>query len=880
MAKVRTMSNLTLDKSNNNLVKNPFFVGLELGNILKLNPFDIYSNYDCVYVVYIGNDKISITDVMNIFMNNINKDSLKKICEKFNICKVNLDILKNYELKKRCNIVSSKMLEYLFGDKYDYDITNIVLPLFEFNRDNTLNLIKLNMKHDYIDELDNLLSLRTYHNYSNRNVIDLNIKQLINKLGNECFWLNKKNCNFNVSKEFSDRKIKYNDIFLEMVSMKKIKDANSMEELIEKIHNNESSYEMPTNNIDIIKDEDNKKCQYINYYDIMKENNCEYFNINTEVNEKTKNKILNILKKTNEKERFMIMNKLLVSDKYWIYILQKEILQECKSIFEDYPVLFSYTMSYAILNAYLLENRNSNLVFDIDSACNFPSYPFSLDNIKSSPYIPLLIDEEFLNTNNISKGLTPLMDYKKYYGLCTKKEGIKRLNIFCTKDSKINIFEGMNSNVLAVCGSAMTACLQKYNPLLENYWNIEDYERKWNTYFSDYYGSSDIDIMCQTKNNSEYIYHATEFIQNMCKNLKCERKDIYIEPIKNSCVVISSKYFENCMFDLNNNTCLDFTMDDIKNIINNPHNKKNKEMFEELKEYFYDEYKEIKEDHIKIWNKLQEKNNVILDTELVQCHNSITKEDNIKYKLTKYNITEDKYIKNDYEIPYFINDFKLKDEKVPKNQNYLVFKFCDSIKYKFTSDKLSRPIEFFKINKTAKNTVREFYFPCVRAFYKNDTFYTFPSFICSMMTMICIDYKYFAGSRNPYDIINKYTKRGFTIIKNKNQEKALYLYNNNYKEKYDEFYVENKKKFYEYKTLNNNLYNKYYDENSLLETELKYVNSYDDLKKYYSDVFAIDDLDMIINIFKLKAKKIDGSINPFNDWALEGYYNYLNTILL
>ena len=38
----------------------------------------------------------------------------------------------------------------------------------------------------------------------------------------------------------------------------------------------------------------------------------------------------------------------------------------------------------------------------------------------------------------------------------------------------------------------------------------------------------------------------------------------------------------------------------------------------------------------------------------------------------------------------------------------------------------------------------------------NNNVYILPSCITAMMTFINMDYKYFAGTNNPYDIINKY----------------------------------------------------------------------------------------------------------------------------
>jgi hypothetical protein len=49
----------------------------------------------------------------------------------------------------------------------------------------------------------------------------------------------------------------------------------------------------------------------------------------------------------------------------------------------------------------------------------------------------------------------------------------------------------------------------------------------------------------------------------------------------------------------------------------------------------------------------------------------------------------------------------------------------------------------------------------VRAYYNGSNVFMTPSFITSQMTFMNIDYKYFVGSRDPIEIINKYRLRGY-----------------------------------------------------------------------------------------------------------------------
>ena len=66
--------------------------------------------------------------------------------------------------------------------------------------------------------------------------------------------------------------------------------------------------------------------------------------------------------------------------------------------------------------------------------------------------------------------------------------------------------------------------------------------------------------------------------------------------------------------------------------------------------------------------------------------------------------------------------------------------------------------------------------PIVRSYYDGNTVYITPSCISACMTFLNMDYKYFAGSKDPIEIINKYRSRGFGTILNENEIKRLLEY--------------------------------------------------------------------------------------------------------
>jgi hypothetical protein len=120
--------------------------------------------------------------------------------------------------------------------------------------------------------------------------------------------------------------------------------------------------------------------------------------------------------------------------------------------------------------------------------------------------------------------------------------------------------------------------------------------------------------------------------------------------------------------------------------------------------------------------------------------------------------------------------------------------YGENIKYNINSSHLSRKLEVFKIKYNFMATVSRFHLPCVRGYYDGNQVYLLPSAISALLTNKCIDYKYFAGVRSPFEIILKYIFRGYSIffnkremikiveyIKNSEKWKVLFKYNNNFK---------------------------------------------------------------------------------------------------
>jgi hypothetical protein len=85
-----------------------------------------------------------------------------------------------------------------------------------------------------------------------------------------------------------------------------------------------------------------------------------------------------------------------------------------------------------------------------------------------------------------------------------------------------------------------------------------------------------------------------------------------------------------------------------------------------------------------------------------------------------------------------------------------------SYKYTISAPYLEHKLEIFPVKyNDFFGTVSKFHLPCVRAYYNGNNVYMTPSCVSAHMTFMNIDYKYFAGCRDPIEIINKYRMRGF-----------------------------------------------------------------------------------------------------------------------
>ena len=209
-------------------------------------------------------------------------------------------------------------------------------------------------------------------------------------------------------------------------------------------------------------------------------------------------------------------------------------------------------------------------------------------------------------------------------------------------------------------------------------------------------------------------------------------------------------------------------------------------------------------------------------------------------------------------------------------------------KHRITSPHFNHPMELFRIiGNDHMGGVSQFHLPCVRALYNGDNVFMTPSCISAHLTGMNIDYKYFSGLREPYDIINKNRMRGFGTWLNENEIKEFQKYStetefwsNLYGTKIDDSNLGNlslSHKLFHPRLIN---IDEFYD-----TQPVNIDGGYNDTFDNEEIISQNDILNDILTDFEYKGNKDestitsafltigkDGSIIPLQKWVIEAYF--------
>jgi hypothetical protein len=466
---------------------------------------------------------------------------------------------------------------------------------------------------------------------------------------------------------------------------------------------------------------------------------------------------------------------------------------------------------------------------------------------------------------------------------------MRRFNIFCTEDPNKNLFdiEGIDPATLTVSGSIMTACLQKLSPLFEKCTSEDmDDVQRWKVFFKHFYGESDVDLMCRCESVSELIMYGTKFIQHICKLYDIDRDEVEVKPCKKSAIIVTKHFFKECVDDVNDAMDMEYTAKDLIELFKQiDMNEYTPEFDQLLQDYFHTDYTAQKSKRNVEWRKAKKANEIKFDRELERSFTTHTPFKDFVVKMSSYDVSEATLHRRDSDIYFFVNDFRDEDNQVPPEENYVVFRYGESLKFKINATKMVRDVEMFKINDyDSFNTVARFHLPCVRAYYQNGKFYMLPSFITAMHTGINIDYKYFAGSRDPANICQKYISRGYGIVLNASEKKGILTYSKAVDEYNGMYKVRDASEIFGPKTLTHNyfcpgVFKLGLDRESYVDHGTRFANSDADVIQAYETEsgYTPGSPDCVINMFNMSPVTKTGDVSPYKAWVADAFYDYMTT---
>ena len=793
---------------------NPFFIGFDDTDIgIPLN--EILNKFPRAFAMCMkDNNTLNDDEQIMIHSKVVPFENLVSICRKCSLVNIDINAMKNIKLFKKAKIVSGAFLMQLFNRQFD--VNEIVINMIDFNKTQTkLYAACYNNVYTKLDLLLKVSSMCDLYDITKNIYTREHLNGLIFNIEPMSHWSYTENTLFNMNEVFNKRKLSYNP-------MRQVNESNDIviNNLSRNVHNNY---------IDEMINEDSQvntnklietKSEYMNIYESLKKSpKRTYFatidnNMATHVD--TVCKIFKIFEHDESLQYRLIYMMMTSKELCHLVVNNKNLLEKITPLLNKYLYVYKYLWGYAWVSLYIEEaifstksTKLNRFVFDIDTASLLPTFPFLMTKPKTNPYFCLQLNDNLIDIENNCIGLTSLQDHYTYYGVCTRAEAIKRTNIFMTGNSNLNPLDGLDKEIFAVSGSIIPACLQRLNPLFEYsapYLMTND--NRWNAYFSHYYENADIDLMCGVRNNNEFITHVADAIAIIAKNLKCDVNDIHIEPSKSVSVFVSQLFCTTCINDINSELGTSYTVDNLQKglneLITNNLSDNNENLYTNLKHYFYRDYIIEKNEQLKKWNKERSTHDSVY-MKLMDMNNSINELNELTIRSMTFNLTKANYIKRDYETSFFVSDFST--DQINPEEDYLVFKFADAIKFKLSSSKLMRQFEVFKVEPGDPfKTVARFHNPCVRGYMQGDNFWLLPSCISAFMTMINIDYKYFAGSRNPIDIINKYRMRGYGVILNKNELADFIYFNTNIKTNGCLFYSTNKNDLVGPKTIGDKIF--------------------------------------------------------------------------
>ena len=859
---------------------NPFFIGTNGGSANAVAIKDIYQNYKQVYILCVKDNFVGSENLYEIMKNIVDVDIFSRLKNQFAIVQSTISILRNNSYKHRACIVDFNCMTKMF-DEYKFDVSNIIVMLPEQTLSRARIISSLYDDPYGAKDISDILAMSSYYNKNYKNPILTQLYTKISTLQESRFWCEKRNCNFNMTDEFSDRQFNYKELLDNHNSIFHMEKFEDIDKNAEKI-------------IDMLSSEKNKDVEYLHnlqythkFTDISSalqksDKRTYYMALNDGKLDLTKDMVETmILSIQNEDELYHIFNSLLVSKDYCHMVLNNgKILDKVSQLFEKFAPIYKVLMGYAwqcfIIEESIMKTKSTKknrYVFDIETASKLPIFPFIYDDLTQNPYVTIFVDKNVVCANENAVALFCPKNFKDYYGVCGLDEFKWRFNLFISGDPDVNIFKGINWDNYGISGSIMPACIQKKSPLLDNF---DDTNKKdqWLNFFNNFYPESDVDMMCNHMSIFEFASDVPEVINHVKNNIpNYKRGDIEVEPIKSLVMIATQHFFTEALDDYNKYTGVDCTSTQMETNVTDT-----LIITLKMQEYLHDVYYKHKTAFNVAIRKRKLDTNKYVESFMKKCSS-----DDMKFRKINVNITKATSEIFDSDGYLYINDFRDDDNKVPESENYLVLRIAESVKFKIRSEKI-KTIELFRCtHNDLFGIVGKFHLPCVRSYFTGDNVFMLSTFFSAMATGINIEYKYMSGKSDPINIINKYRMRGFgTILSPGNERKHMAYYNNHLPEN-NMFYEAGKLKDEIYKMfgpreVNDKIFRPQCNKYEYTQLNVEYIKNISDIKEYYKQTYDYDPNEYGIDLFKFKNINDNGCVNPLKDWLSREYYSQSSKI--
>lgn len=719
-------------------------------------------------------------------------------CSKdFTLCEVPFSLLTNLTHHKVVNAVSDLYLQVFNHNGLVLNENELVLPLIEIKESKLKVYCKQFGDYSTLSEFYNMRVLNDYyHNYSRSPLVQHYVQNYLTNTKEALYWTISRNTYLNLSEKFLER-----DFFIG--SSQKMTDE-VIKRIAQKLMTMEEDGGHYLKHI-------YKRKEYTDAASAIKQKGFILYRMPKPENYKfTKEEICELYESLKlEKEKFDLLTTMAISKEYChLLVNNPKLLEIAKPIINKYSPVFRYVLGYTWTIMYIEEcvrktytEEKDRYVFTLDTASKLPYFPFSYAEPKKTPYLPVLIGDKFLESNTNLWGIVPTKDRK--FEINTQVEFNHKLNIFTTGDPVKNLFQGMNWNNVAISGSVIPACVPKNHPLQELF-DEPNKDKQFFRYINEYYPDSDIDMMINIQDKFKFYDKVNEVFNAIRENVltfnNVENLDLVkLEPNHKAAMFINRNYISNVIAPKLNKTVdeiiQNINSDEVKQILYPKYVlfkiEDNKQYTDEIKSKYPVYFKLINVDQLNIYfYKTRDE----IKAEVEENKDRLVKE--LK-ELEESQNPELKDFEDDDEEKHLLENDKAEDiEKEEfdsdfnENKEFIV---KESFKFKINSKLMLHSIEIFQTKyEQFFSCVARFHLPCVRGYYNGKETFLLPSCVTAMLTMMNMDYKYFAGSKDPIEIINKYRNRGFGTFLN-DKEKIKFVEYSDAIEKWRLLYRFNKK---------------------------------------------------------------------------------------